>query len=371
MNGRLFSIDAVRGWVMIFMALDHAMLFSYHHILAEGYQGIRPSVMPDVLHYLTRFITHYCAPTFIFLAGLSIILFADRRSSRLSSTQITTKLVTRGLLLILLQLVIVNWIWGFGLEQQRVYGYGLVYFGILACIGSGIIIFAFSHRLSPPTLFISSILLLLVVPFLLTLFPLVPGGDNILLEILLQPNTTGWLFVNYPIIPWLGVMGLGCACGLWIREHPDEITRLFLIMGVVLLGLWLIVRTGGGYGNLVLYEGGGWRDFMLMSKYPPSLAFLLWNLGGMSLIISAHTHLKNHLYGTHLFRVIVLFGQVPLFFYVIHLYIYKWLSFMPFMRGTLSMGYVAWMVGLMVMIPLCYGFRIIKKKHPGSILQYI
>ncbi|MBU7033182.1 MAG: DUF1624 domain-containing protein, partial [Theionarchaea archaeon] len=211
MNGRLFSIDAVRGWVMIFMALDHAMLFSYHHILAEGYQGIRPSVMPDVLHYLTRFITHYCAPTFIFLAGLSIILFADRRSSRLSSTQITTKLVTRGLLLILLQLVIVNWIWGFGLEQQRVYGYGLVYFGILACIGSGIIIFAFSHRLSPPTLFISSILLLLVVPFLLTLFPLVPGGDNILLEILLQPNTTGWLFVNYPIIPWLGVMGLGCA----------------------------------------------------------------------------------------------------------------------------------------------------------------
>jgi uncharacterized membrane protein len=371
MKERLFSIDAVRGWVMVFMALDHAMLFCYHHIVAEGYQGIRPLLMPDALHYITRFITHYCAPTFIFLAGLSIALYAGRRSPQLSNTQITTKLVTRGLLLIILQLVIVNWIWGFGLEQQRIYGYGLVYFGVLACIGSGIIIFAFAHRLPLPALATGSMLLLLVIPFLLRWFPLVPGSDHVLLEIFLQPNNEGWLFVNYPVLPWLGVMGIGCACGLWIIENPGRVTRLFLIMGVVLLSAWVIVRLGGGYGNLVPYQGEGWRDFMLMSKYPPSLAFLLWNLGGMSLALAAHSHFKKHLTGTQFFKMIVLFGQVPLFFYVIHLYIYKWLSYIPILRGSLTMGYLAWVLGLLAMIPLCYGFRSVKKDHPRSILQYI
>ena len=84
MKNRLFAIDAVRGWVMIFMALDHAMYFCYVHISAEGFQGIRPEPMPDIAHYLTRFITHYCAPTFIFLAGLSVSLYTLSRRSHLS-----------------------------------------------------------------------------------------------------------------------------------------------------------------------------------------------------------------------------------------------------------------------------------------------
>ena len=82
MKKRLFAIDAVRGWVMIFMALDHAVLFTYFHIFAEGYQGRRPDPMPETLHYLTRFITHYCAPTFIFLAGLGVALYTLSRRSR-------------------------------------------------------------------------------------------------------------------------------------------------------------------------------------------------------------------------------------------------------------------------------------------------
>ncbi|HDN81707.1 MAG TPA: DUF1624 domain-containing protein, partial [Methanomicrobia archaeon] len=100
MKNRLFAIDAVRGWVMIFMALDHAMYFCYVHISAEGFQGIRPEPMPDIAHYLTRFITHYCAPTFIFLAGLSVSLYTLSRRSHLSEGTITKKLLTRGFFLI-------------------------------------------------------------------------------------------------------------------------------------------------------------------------------------------------------------------------------------------------------------------------------
>ncbi|TKJ29477.1 MAG: hypothetical protein CEE40_08220 [Chloroflexi bacterium B3_Chlor] len=365
---RLFAIDAVRGWVMIFMALDHAVLFSYYHIFAEGFQGTRPDPMPDVIHYLTRFVTHYCAPTFVFLAGLSVALYTlARRSQGLSEGQITRKLLTRGLLLIGLQLTIVNWTWGFGQSP----GASMIYFGVLTCIGSGLVILAFGRRLPVPALAGGSILLLLVMPMLLSAFSLVPGSEQPLLEMLLQPSAEGWLAVNYPIVPWLGVMGLGYACGSWIGTRPERTTKFFLALGVLLLVAWLPARLLGGYGNLTPYLGGDWRDFMLMSKYPPSLAFLLWNLGGMSLAIAAHSYFDKRLSFNRFFGVVTLFGSTPLFFYVVHLQVYKFLSFIPVFRGSLVLGYVAWLVGLAVMVPLCIGYRSLKKRYPRTVLQYV
>jgi uncharacterized membrane protein len=365
---RVFAIDAVRGWVMIFMALDHAMAFSYFHIFAEGFQRLRPQPMPDTLHYVTRFITHYCAPTFVFLAGLSVALYTlSRRSRGLSESQITLKLVTRGLLLIGLQLLVVNWIWGLGLPP----GWIQVYFGVLACIGSGLIILAFARRLPAPLLAAGSILLLLVVPLLLTAFPLRVGGDQPFLETVLQPNLEGWVSVRYPILPWLGVMGLGCASGFWMGTKSERMARFFLFLGLSLLAGWLVVRLAGGYGNLTPYEGGDWRDFLLMSKYPPSLAFLMWNLGGMAIAIAAHQYLQKRLPARRFWEVITLFGQTPLFFYVVHLLVYKLLGLMPFLRGSLAAGYLAWLVGLAVMIPLCAAFRSVRRKYPQSVLQYV
>ena len=368
MKKRLFAIDAVRGWVMIFMALDHAVLFTYYHISAEGFQGRRPDPMPDTLHYLTRFVTHYCAPTFIFLAGLSIALYTlSRRSRGLSEGQITRKLVTRGLLLIALKLTIVNFIWGFGPNS----GGGLVYFGVLACIGSGMVILAFARRLPPPVLAGGSLLLLLVMPMLLSAFRLLPGGDQPLLEILLQPSDQGWLTVFYPILPWLGVMGLSCGCGLWIGDRPERTTKFFLALGALLLAAWLPVRLAGGYANLFPYQGGDWRDFLLMSKYPPSLAFLIWTLGGMSLAIAVHHHWEQRLSSTRFFGLVTLFGQTPLFFYIVHLQLYKTLSWIPLLRGNLAASYLTWLIGLAILVPLCAGYQSLKQRDPHSVLQYV
>ena len=368
MKNRLFAIDAVRGWVMIFMALDHAMVFCYVHIFAEGFQGIRPEPIPDIAHYLTRFITHYCAPTFIFLAGLSIGLYTlSRKSQRLSEGQITCKLLTRGFLLIILQMTVVNLAWGFGSFS----GSRMIYFGVLACIGSGLIVLAFARRLPISLLVSGSILLLLLVPFLLNTFSLEPGTDQSFLEIALQPNTEGGLSVLYPIIPWLGVMGLGCACGLWTGTKSKRITKFFLTYGLLLILGWLMLRLGGGYGNLTPYQGGDWRDFMLMSKYPPSLVFLMWNLGCMAIAMAGHNYLKTKLHFTRFWRVIVLFGQTPLFFYLVHLHVYRMLSLTPLLTGSLARGYLAWLIGLAVMIPLCAGYRSLKRKHPNSVLQYV
>ncbi|MGC1122729.1 MAG: heparan-alpha-glucosaminide N-acetyltransferase domain-containing protein [Candidatus Methanofastidiosia archaeon] len=366
-KNRIFAIDAVRGWVMIFMALDHAMYFCYVHIFAEGFQNLRPDPMPDAIHYLTRFITHYCATTFIFLAGASVALYAASRRPYLTEGQITRKLVTRGILIIWLQMIVVNWVWGFTVKA----GWSLMYFGVLACIGSGLVILAFVRRAPGVLIIIGSVTLLLIVPLLLRTFTVKPGIDQPLLEILLQPDREGWLSSNYPILPWLGVMGLGYGCGSIISKKPEKTTRLFLVLGIVLLVSWLVLRLAGGYGNLTMYQGGDWRDFMLMSKYPPSLVFLFWNLGGMSLAIAGHNYFQTRLTFKRFWNIIVLFGQTPLFFYVVHVYLYRLLSFVPILRGSLVAGYAAWIVGLMVMIPLCKQYQKLKKAHPDSNLQYV
>jgi uncharacterized membrane protein len=368
MSKRLFAFDAVRGWVMILMALDHAMAFSHFHIWAEGFQGARPRSVPDVAHYLTRFVTHWCAPTFIFLAGLSVALYTlSRRSQGLTEGQITRKLVTRGFLLFALQFTVVNLTWGFGVSK----GWNLVYFGVLSCIGAGLIVLAFARRLPVPVLLAGPILLLLLMTFALAALPLPAGAEHTLLEILLQPDREGWLAVNYPVLPWLGVMGLGCGVGFVVGARPERITRLFLLMGALLLAFWLPLRLLGGYGNLTPYEGGDWRDLMLMSKYPPSLTFLTWILGGMAVAIAIHHRFAQRLRPKRFWGLVTLFGQTPLFFYVVHLMLYRFLGLVPLLRGSLAAAYLAWLVGLAVMAPLCYGYRALKRGHPQSVLQYV
>jgi uncharacterized membrane protein len=365
---RLFAIDAARGWVMILMALDHAVLFTYYHISAEGFQGRLPDPMPDVLHYLTRFITHYCAPTFIFLAGIGVALYTlSRRSRGLGEGEITRKLVTRGLLLVALQVTIINFIWGFGISS----GAALTYFGVLSCIGVGMVILAFARRLPLPILGGGSLLMLLVMPAALSATMVSPGAERPLLEILMQPSDKGWLAVNYPVLPWLGVMGFGCACGYWIADRPGRMSRSFLFLGAAMLAAWLPLRFAGGYGNLTPYLGGDWRHFLLMSKYPPSLTFLLWTLGGMSLAVAVHNYLEKRLSATRLFGVVSLFGKTPLFFYVVHLQLYKSLSLIPLLRGNLALSYLTWLIGLAVLFPLCAGFLSLKQRYPSSVLQYV
>ena len=208
-------------------------------------------------------------------------------------------------------------------------------------------------------------------PLVLHTLALPPGADHPVREILAQPDKYGWLAVNYPVLPWLGVMGLGCGVGFLVGGRPERTGRLFLFLGLLPLGLWLPVRLMGGYGNLTPYQGGDWRDLMLMSKYPPSLVFLMWTLGGMALAIAVHHRLADRLRPARFRSLVTLFGQTPLFFYVVHLMLYRALGLLPFLRSSLAAGYLAWLVGLAVMGPLCYGYRALKRRHPRSVLQYV
>jgi len=214
-------------------------------------------------------------------------------------------------------------------------------------------------------------LLLLAVPVLLTWFPLVPGADRPLVEVLLQPNWADWLWVPYPVLPWLGVIGLGHACGKWISTRPETGTKLFLTVGLLSLLVWLVIRLTGSYGTLSPYEGGDWRDFLLISKYPPGLDFVAWSLAWIALAVVFYDYLSRAGQFGAGSRTLVLIGQVPLFFYLVHLQIYQVLSRVPFLKGSLLQGYLACLVGLALLIPLCASYRALKARYPNSLLQYL
>ncbi|MFX0207707.1 MAG: DUF1624 domain-containing protein, partial [Candidatus Hodarchaeota archaeon] len=152
-SSRIAAIDFVRGLVMILMALDHTSTYwNSGRVLGEFWFATRPNPMPDLLQFLTRFVAHWCAPTFVFLAGTSVILFESNRLRRgMSEKEITKHLVFRGLVLLLLEWTLIAWL--FSAES--------FYFGVLAAIGIGLIFYAFVRRLSTKVILGFSLFLVL------------------------------------------------------------------------------------------------------------------------------------------------------------------------------------------------------------------
>lgn len=371
-SSRLPFIDFARGIVMVLMAWDHVNGFwNPAKRGGEGVMGMR-TVYPDFLNFILRFITHYCAPTFIFLAGTGLALSASRRLSRgESQKEITLRMIKRGCVLLLLEAFVVS----------PAFGGSPLYFGVIACIGACFIIFSVFRRLPSYVILILSIVILLGHPFLnLDWIP----SDNpfgwYLHVIIHEPNHEWYPFTGlYPIIPWLGVMGLGWCFGIFLAGtdmgRVGRLTLPLVLTGVISLVLWFVVRLFNGYGNLVLRTGNTLEDWLFVAKYPPSLAFLLWTLGGMCFFLALGLYLQSRLgYKKGITGVILDFGRVPLFFYCIHLWLYRlrpgWISMRPFNMNLIGVA-VFWFVGLLVLWRLCLRYEKLKRSYPESLLQYI
>jgi uncharacterized membrane protein len=252
-----------------------------------------------------------------------------------------------------------------------------------------------------PRNFILGLSLLIVIfhPYLdLSFIPTEPDWGWYLRVIIHEPNHLRPPYTGlYPIIPWIGVMGLGWAFGLFLNglelDQVFELKKPLLRIGIPSIFAFFLVRWNNGFGNLLLREGTQiidpngrvWDipktpselviDWLYVSKYPPSLAFLLWTLGGMCLIMYIGFRLQERPgFKSGLTSVILTFGRNPLFFYLAHLWLYKlrlpgtgrWPKVLP-MFPTL----VLWVVGLSVLYWLCDRFEKLKRKHPQSLLQYI
>jgi uncharacterized membrane protein len=373
---RISSIDFVRGLAIVFMALDHASSYwNEGRVFGEGilFLELFPT-SPDILQFLVRLVAQYCAPIFIFLAGSSIALSESRRLEKgATQEEIKQHLVSRGLILLAIEWTIIAFM--FSAE--------FLYFGVLACIGVSFIILAFARRLPTRILTILSTGLILISPLLFDLslngvFDFLPHTLRVGLFL---PE---WPYGLYPLSPWLGVMGLGFVFGRWLKkqqEFPDaarRITKNLAMVGVTSICAFFILRIGTGWpiNYLVLSElDGGFTitNFFLISKYPPSIPFLLWNLGGMFIVLALASYFQKSAWYQRSSFPIVLFGTTPLFFYSIHLLVYGTVPIVLNMQKAFSLPVTlfVWILGLIFLYPLCLIFRDFKNKYPDSLLKYI
>ena len=360
---RIRSLDALRGAIIVLMAIDHAnALIGRGRLASEMWAGEWPAYAGDALAFLVRFVTHLSAPGFFLLMGAGMALFAAaRRSQGWSRGRITGFFVLRGGLLIALQFALENPAWRFGQVGPPD---GIVYVGVLYALGAGMVLGGLLVWFPPVVLAGISAALLLATEALL---PASPSGLPVLQALLLVPGFAtvgaGGLYVLYPLLPWLGVVGLGIAFGAWVREDADRALAAAGWIGLGALALFAILRIANGYGNIRPWGGRGWIDFFNLVKYPPALTFLLLTLGLDLLLLRLFTAIERT--GSNLLNALVVYGRAPLLFYLLHLYLFaglgQWIS--PAGMPAAQM-FLYWFGGLVILLPVCWAFGEFKQTRP-------
>jgi uncharacterized membrane protein len=380
-TARVHAIDIVRGLVMVIMALDHVRDF-------WSFTSFQPDELSQttLLLFFTRWITHFCAPTFVFLSGASIWLAQQRRGSRGAMSRF---LLTRGLWLIGLELVV------FSAVLQ--WGYNLLLLLIIWAIGGSMLLMAGLLWLPRSVLWGLAALILL-------------GGDALPV---LQPVTaasTGWallhnipfalplpsgptLLVAYSVGPWLGVMLAGYLIGAWFELPLPERTRRLRLTGVALLVLFVGLRATNWYGDPQPWSeqlrGGLFTvlSFLKVSKYPPSLLFCCLTLGVALLLLSMTEQITSRPA-----RWLRTYGQVPFFYYLLHLLLISssaWIwtrlafgqpvnfSVTPALQWpaayqpSLARCYVVWLVIVLATYWPCRWYQTYKQRHTYWWLSYL
>jgi len=368
-GGRLGFIDFTRGLVMVLMAWDHVT--GFWNRLHGGIEGIMPMRNPalDTVSFLSRFITHWCAPTFVFLAGTSLALSTVKRLKRGESQRdVTIHILTRGLILIALEWLIVSP--AFDLPPFNIQ--------VIGCIGLCFVVFSLLRLVPTPGILGIALVILLNRQWLdLSWIPSTPIGVYVRALINEPLITGGPSTVIYPVLPWLGIMGLGWVFGVYlVGLESDRVARLkrpLTLVGVSSMILFMVVRYFNWYGNLVRRWSDNPLDWLYVSKYPPDIAFILWTLGGMCLFLAAGIVIMERGWQKNrLIAALNTLGRVPLLFYVAHLWLYRLRlpGQPPPFYLDLPQTVLVWLAGLMILFLVCSRYEVIKRQHP-RFLQYL
>jgi uncharacterized membrane protein len=362
---RLVSVDLLRGLVMVLMALDHTRDFLTYvrtapEDLAHTYGAL----------FFTRFITHYCAPVFAFLAGTGAFL-STRRGKSLS--QLSRFFVSRGLWLILLEFTIVDFAWGF-----VPWAHG----GVIWILGWSMVAMALIVYLPVRWIAVLGLGMIATHDLLDSINP-ASFGRFYWLWILLHspgriPITDGFVFsVRYVLIPWVGVMATGFAFGK-ILLRPDR-RKWILTIGIAATALFFVLRGINLYGNGIAglpfgypRSAGPWSvqptlsltvvSFFNVLKYPPSLDYLLITLGPSLILLGLFDRVTAE---RGLSRILVVYGRVPLFYYVLHIYLLHIMAIVislafhqPIWHGTIIADFAEKPLGYGHSLPFIYAMWI-------------
>jgi uncharacterized membrane protein len=379
---RLTSVDALRGVVMILMALDHVRDFF-------GVPGVSPTNLAQttVPLFLTRWITHICAPTFFLLTGTGAFLSLGRKSI----PELSRFLFVRGVWLIVLEVTVIRCV-GF----QFNFDYQVTMLVVIWALGWAMIVLAG--------------LVWLPAPVILTFGVVMIAGHNLLdgirsanpIWVMLHSpgfvvNRPGFvIFAPYTLIPWVGVTAVGYVFGRIYRWSPERRRAFLLKAGLGLMAVFVVIRTINVYGDPAPWSTQASAamtivSFLNVTKYPPSLLFLLMALGPALLILRALDS------GTpRLLAPALVFGRVPLFYFLLHLplihliavVVCYWqngaiywmfqspnLGAYPFTAPpgwglSLPAIYLLWVLVVVMLYPACRWFASVKRRRTDAWLSY-
>jgi uncharacterized membrane protein len=379
---RLDAIDFLRGLVMVVMVLDHARDFF-------GGSGFNPRDVHDPVLFLTRWITHFCAPVFVFLAGMSAFLYGNRGRSR---AELATFLFTRGFWLVLIELTLVRLGWTFNLS------YDFVIFQVIWVIGASMMLLA--GLIFLPRWTIAAVALALI------------AGHNLLDGVRAADlGDLGWLWMFlhdpgmlhpapgmemlalYSLIPWVGVMAAGYALGPVMLLEEKRRRHALLRIGCAVTAAFVLVRLANVYGDpqpWAVQDGllATILSFVNAEKYPPSLVYLTMTIGPALILLGYFREAKGWVS-----RALVTIGRVPFLFYVAHIFL---LHAMAVVLATLTLGetgwlfrgmpiitkpdgygvalpvvYMLWIVAVLALYPLVRWFAALKQRRRDWWLSYL
>lgn len=343
LSARLQSIDALRGFVIVLMLLDHVRETFFLHMQVSDPMDVE-TTEPSL--FFSRLLAHLCAPVFVFLTGLSAFLYASKHEN--SQAAAAAFLFKRGLFLVLLEWTLVNFAWTFQFPPS------VVYMQVIWAIGLSMM--ALSILLWLPRVVLIGIAVVLV------------AGHNMLDNVHFAQghwmhgpwailHDRGWLQVtenlrartSYPVLPWFGVIALGYACGPWFVQGANAITaqarqkKLLLSAACLLVG-FVVLRVINVYGDKPWHVGESGiitlMSFINITKYPPSLLFIMLTLGLGFVLLWGFERLQAANGGNLPSNVAWLkaFGAAPMFFYLLHLYVLKLLYLVAVAVWGLNQG---------------------------------
>jgi len=388
LSKRILSIDILRGLVMILMALDHTR--DFFHISAMTGDPLNPETTTGML-FFTRWITHFCAPTFVFLSGLSAYLSAQNKTPGKASSF----LLKRGLWLIVIEIALIT----LGLTFNPFYNF--IILQVIWAIGFSMIFLALFSRISYKTVLIIGLILV----FGHNLFDLFPApadtNSGMILKIfftasgtILPISSTHLVGVFYAILPWTGVMFVGYGVGAWYKKGyaADRRQRNLLIVGLLTIFVFISLRLINVYGDPAPRKE--YHDlfknllaFFNVSKYPPSLQYTTMTLGPAMLFLAFTENLNNWFT-----RVTAVYGAVPFFYYILHFYLLHTLLVVVFFAtgytskeiiqipfwfrpATFGFGlpivYLVWLCVVATLYLPCRWFKRYKENHKQWWLRYV
>ncbi|MDB5231296.1 MAG: hypothetical protein JWN76_2101 [Chitinophagaceae bacterium] len=375
-KNRIQSVDLLRGLVMIIMALDHTR--DYFHSSAQLYPPLDLSHTSAAI-FLTRWITHFCAPVFMFLAGTSAYLVGQRKSKK----ELSFFLLTRGLWLMFLDLSVIGFGWTFNIH------FPAFFFDTLWALGVSMVAL--------------SIFIHLPFKVILALGIIISAGHNLLDNFHVQGNNLlaflwgevhdqrifkfgGYtLMTAYPVLSWIGIIALGYCFGALYKNGSDPVKRKrsLLLLGSSAIILFILLRVANLYGDQQLWSAQKsglftFLSFINVTKYPPSLLYTLVTLGPAIIFLAFAEKPLNKVTS-----VISLYGRVPMFYYLLHIYLihlmamaaaqltgFGWKSMIvddfPEVKGfgfSLGIVYLIWIGVVLVLYSVCKSYDKYKTAH--------